>query len=160
MCVSDRVPPPPVPLGAFSSDCLPPHVVSDHRLAPELLPGDRLVAVTCTTRRPHFGEYVLIRDGTTARHEVVRYVAPAAGPTARTHAILVWTGDTYRHVPVEQLRGRILSVVRAGRTRELRVTRGWAGRDRLAAAGHRILDRLRRWLVRRTAQEPAARAGR
>ncbi|MFQ5718632.1 MAG: S24/S26 family peptidase [Acidobacteriota bacterium] len=145
------------PVSGFGA-CLPPYIVSDDQMSPHLRPGDRLVCVTCVERLPRFGEFVLVRPEDEARYRVMRYISPARGPSPRTRSILLWSGAEHRRLPVTALRGRVLSVVRDEVTSDLRVPRGWPGRDILAAAIHRVLRFLSRHLP--PSPGPAGRAAR
>ena len=125
-----------------TDDCLPAYLVRDEKLAPLFLPGDVLMPVTCNTRQPRFGEYVLVK-GPAAEYEVLRYIG-AVG--SGRNQLLTWDGHRYRRLPQASLSGRILSVRRQLRTFDLSVTSGWPGRDPALALAHRLLEGVLRWL--------------
>lgn len=142
-----------------AGECLAPYVVRDTLLAPDLLPGDRLITVTCEQVSPRLGEFVLLQASQGGRHELMRFIAPSPGRRNRPASILVWSGSGYRRVPAQELRGRVLTVVRGGKSHDLRVAHRSTGRNRLAILGHRFLGRVHHWLEASEAQGPSARDG-
>jgi hypothetical protein len=135
----------------LAGECLSAIPVLDTQLLPHFRPGDRLLPVSCTQRRPRFGEFVVVtpadRD---APLEVARFVG--LFPRRRPRSLLTWRGTRYRHDAPAMLRGRILSAQRDGRSWDLSLPRRWRLFAPLLVPAHRALAALQRTLDAWTGQ--------
>ena len=133
-----------------SPTCLAPLPVVSDRLAPDLRTGDRLLPVTCETRRPRFGEFVLAEATRAPGPLLLRFIGPPPfRRSGQAPYFLAWDGRDYISLPSTALRGRILSVVRDGRSWDLSVGRGLPGRETFGRGAHHLLSMVRRVLRNR-----------
>ena len=142
----------------LAGECLTAIPVLDTRLLPDFRPGDRLLPVSCTQRRPRFGEFVVVTPSDRESPlEVERFVA--LFPRRRPRWLLTWRGTRYRHHAPAMLRGRVLSAQRDGQSWDLSLPRRWRLSAPLLVPVHRALAALQ-WAHDAWTRQRAGAAGR